>query len=138
MEDQNAFNTKRNELKDDALLSGKIIFDPKTADFSINPEQSVSSQRQPQELPNAISLEQNYPNPFNPQTTITYQIDTPQHVRLDVFNAQGQRIYTLMDGVQATGSHSIRFNAASLPSGVYMHRIYTETDAHMKKMLLVR
>ena len=47
---------------------------------------TVSSEK---ELPSTISLEQNYPNPFNPQTTITYQIDRPQHVRIDVFNGTG-------------------------------------------------
>ena len=96
---------------------------------------TVSSEK---ELPNAISLKQNYPNPFNPQTTITYQIDSPQHVRLDVFNAQGQRIQTLVDGVRAVGEYSIRFDAGGLPSGLYAYRLQTSGETRVRKMMLVR
>ncbi len=97
-----------------------------------------TSSENPQELPNAISLDQNYPNPFNPQTTITYQIDSPQNVRLDVFNAQGQRIQTLVDGVQTGGDHSVDFNADSLPSGVYVYRLQAGGEMLTRKMTLVR
>ena len=104
--------------------------------FRVN---TVSSEYEnPQELPNAISLKQNYPNPFNPRTTITYQIDAPQHVRLDVFNAQGQRIQTLVDGMRPAGQHSVRFDAGSLPSGLYVYRLQTRTETRVRKMMLVR
>ncbi len=97
-----------------------------------------TSSEAPQELPNTISLKQNYPNPFNPQTTITYQIDSPQHVRLDVFNAQGQRIQTLVDGMRATGDHSVRFDASGLPSGLYVYRLQASGETRVRKMMLVR
>ncbi len=97
-----------------------------------------TSSEAPQELPNAISLKQNYPNPFNPQTTITYQIDSPQHVRLDVFNTQGQRIQTLVDGMRAVGLHSVRFDAGGLPSGLYVYRLQASGETLVRKMMLVR
>ncbi len=96
---------------------------------------STSSEK---ELPNVISLKQNYPNPFNPQTTITYQIDRPQHVRIDVFNAQGQRIQTLVDGMRPAGQHSVRFDAGILPSGLYVYRLQAGAETLVQKMMLVR
>ena len=135
MENQSEFNAKRDKLKNDALLSGTISLTP--SGFYIDKPKSVSSEN-PQEIPNAISLDQNYPNPFNPQTTITYQIDSPQHVRLDVFNAQGQRIQTLVDGMRATGDHHISFDAAGLPSGVYVYRVQAGGEMLTRKMILVR
>lgn len=141
MDGQETLAQKRIELEDNGTLlsSGSLSINSRNQGFDIQDDKdSSTSSEAPQELPNAISLEQNYPNPFNPRTTITYQIDTPQHVRLDVFNAQGQRIQTLVDGMRATGDHHISFDAAGLSSGVYVYRIHTETEAHTRKMLLVR
>ena len=99
---------------------------------------NTSTSSETEEIPTTTSLDQNYPNPFNPQTTITYQIDSPQHVRLDVFNAQGQRIQTLVDGVRAVGEYSIRFDAGGLPSGLYAYRLQTSGETLVRKMMLVR
>ena len=133
VENHDTFQAKRVELwgDEEPIRTGCIAVPGSSCSTS-------TSSEAPQELPNAISLKQNYPNPFNPQTTITYQIDAPQHVRLDVFNAQGQRIQTLVDGMRPAGEYSVRFDAASLPSGVYMYRIYTPDGAHTRKMLLIR
>ena len=133
-DDTNDFNKKISDLEDvPEALSGPIC----GLGLGTLCDTSTSSEA-PQELPSAISLNQNYPNPFNPQTTITYQIDSPQHVRLDVFNAQGQRIQTLVDGVRAVGEYSIRFDAGGLPSGLYAYRLQTSGETRVRKMMLVR
>ena len=130
----NDFNAKISNLEDvPEALSGPIC----GLGLGTLCNTSTSSEA-PQELPSAISLNQNYPNPFNPQTTITYQIDSPQHVRLDVFNAQGQRIQTLVDGVRAVGGHSVRFDASGLPSGIYVYRVQAGGEILTRKMILVR
>ena len=131
VENHDTFQAKRVELwgDEEPIRAGCIAVPGSSCNTSTSSEK---------ELPNAISIKQNYPNPFNPQTTITYQIDSPQHVRLDVFNAQGQRIQTLVDGMRATGDHHISFDAAGLPSGVYVYRVQAGGEMLTRKMILVR
>lgn len=97
-------------------------------------------------LPQAYRLRQNYPNPFNPSTTIEFELPRASHVTLRVFNILGQHIATLVDELRSAGTHTLAWDAGSLPSGVYLYRLsargpgirpdgnYTET----KKMILVR
>ncbi len=89
-------------------------------------------------VPQSCRLEQNYPNPFNPSTTIVYQLARAQHVTLSVFNTLGQQVAVLVDGVQNAGTHSVKFSARNLPSGVYFYRLKSGQKQMVKKMLLVR
>ena len=70
-----------------------------------------------------IRLLQNYPNPFNPSTTISFELTSPEHIRLSIFTMLGQRVAVLADGQRAAGWHRIAFDAAHLPSGIYYYRL---------------
>jgi len=84
------------------------------------------------------SLSDAYPNPFNPTTTIRFTIPEAQHVRLVVRNALGVQLAVLKDGMCDTGTNSAIFDAANLPSGVYIYQLQTESTTLTKKMSLVR
>lgn len=88
--------------------------------------------------PDRIALEQNYPNPFNPATTITFSVPHRESVRLEVFNALGEKVATLVDGVQEPGEYHVQWNAGGSPSGVYFYRLTGEGFAATKKLMLVR
>lgn len=75
------------------------------------------------ENPAPFSLSQNYPNPFNPVTNITFSLAEAADIRLEVFNLQGQRVAVLATGPYAAGTHHIGFDAAHLPSGLYLYRL---------------
>lgn len=74
-------------------------------------------------VPVASFLAQNYPNPFNPSTTIRYGIAGPSQVTLRIFNALGQEVALLQDGVLDAGVHAVVFDARSLPSGMYWYTL---------------
>ncbi len=80
----------------------------------------------------------NYPNPFNPETTIRFDVRAPQQVRLEVFNALGQRVQVLVDGWVEAGVHEARFEAHTLPSGTYFSRLITEAGVFTSTMVLAR
>ena len=92
----------------------------------------------PSQLPKEFSLKQNYPNPFNPTTSIQYSIFSKQYVSLKVYNALGQEIITLVSQEQSAGTYSVDFNAANLPSGVYIYRLNSGKYFDEKKMLLLK
>lgn len=97
---------------------------------------SVGSEEPP--VPVSFRLHQNYPNPFNPETTISYQLHRTLHVRLEVFDAQGRLVQTLLDEPQVAGLHAEPFFAGTLPSGPYFYRLTTPDGTMTRQMVLVK
>ncbi|MFA5669721.1 MAG: endonuclease [Balneolaceae bacterium] len=97
-----------------------------------------NSEKELQEKPSTIVLNQNYPNPFNPQTIISYSLSKAGLVQLKVFNILGQEVSTLVNKTQIAGNYSITFDAANLPSGVYLYQLNTNGVSSSRKMLLIK
>jgi hypothetical protein len=89
-------------------------------------------------VPVKYNLSQNYPNPFNPTTNIRFAVPVAGMVSIKVYNLIGQEVATVMNEYQAAGTYDVDFNAANLPSGIYMYRITTEKYSEVKKMLLLK
>lgn len=88
--------------------------------------------------PEQSALYQNYPNPFTTSTRFFYGVDAPGHVTLEVFNALGQHIVTLVDRHHAPGRYNVVLNALDLGSGVYHSRLVTPTGITARPVLLLR
>jgi hypothetical protein len=91
---------------------------------------------------NSFSLTQNYPNPFNPSTTIEYNIETPSHVSLKIYNLIGDEMATLVNSRQDAGSYVVSFNTSKgmykFPSGVYFYRLQAGTSISTKRLILMK
>jgi hypothetical protein len=90
-----------------------------------------------------VHLYQNMPNPFNSQTVITYELESPARVRLEIYNLLGQNVRTLVEGGQAGGSHRVLWDGRDLvgriaPAGVYTFRLATDSGVITRKMLFLR
>jgi hypothetical protein len=92
-------------------------------------------------------LLQNVPNPFNPSTTIAYDLApdsagrTP--VRLDVFDARGRLVRTLVRSDPGPGHHRVRWNGDDpggrpLPSGLYFYRLRAGGETFERALVLAR
>ncbi|RJP75577.1 MAG: T9SS C-terminal target domain-containing protein [Candidatus Zixiibacteriota bacterium] len=79
-----------------------------------------------------------YPNPFNPATRIVYQLAQPAPVTLKIYNQQGGIVATLIDGVQDPGHHEFIWEAAGLPSGVYLYRVTAGGKSAGGKLVLLK
>jgi hypothetical protein len=84
------------------------------------------------------ALHQNFPNPFNPTTQIAFDLVESGHVTLTVFNPMGQEVTKLVNGNLGAGTHSVSFNAAGLPSGIYFYRLNVNGFSADMKMLLMK
>ena len=84
------------------------------------------------------ALHQNYPNPFNPATQIRYDVGQDGPVTLSIFNALGQKVRTLVDAAQGTGSYTVSFDAAGLSSGIYYVQMTANGYRDVRKMMLLK
>jgi len=89
-------------------------------------------------LPEKTELYQNYPNPFNPSTRIGYQLPASDFVTLKVYDVLGKEVKTLVNERQNAGNHSVQFNAANLPNGVYFYRLQAGNYSAIRKILLLK
>ena len=89
-------------------------------------------------MPGVYVLHQNYPNPFNPVTAITFVLPTVGNIRLRVFDMVGQDVALIASGIYSAGSHTIIFNGADLPSGIYFYTLYDGSETVTRKMILMK
>jgi hypothetical protein len=109
-----------------------------------------------EEIPDNFLLYQNYPNPFNPETTIKFDIPKAPlsfgegrtngalGVRLNIYNALGQQVITLINQSLKPGSYFVNWNAANYQSGVYFCVLYVGDNtingvfSASKRMILIK
>ena len=94
-------------------------------------------------LPAQTALLANYPNPFNSRTQIPYHLAAPGMVRLELYNALGQRVRTLVDQFQTAGAYQVPWDArdgqgAAVSSGVYVTRLYYPDGRQTRRLLLLK
>ncbi|MBN1482928.1 T9SS C-terminal target domain-containing protein [candidate division KSB1 bacterium] len=100
-------------------------------------ETDVKTGKSDVKYPDAFALT-NHPNPFNPETTIEFALEKNQFVSLEIRNLQGELVETLKSKMCGAGSHTVTWNAAHQPSGLYLCRLRGEHFSQVRKMLLVR
>lgn len=89
-----------------------------------------------------LRLAQNQPNPFRAATQLRFDLPRAETVRLDVFDVNGRRVRTLVDGMLPAGSHQVDWdsrgdNRESLSSGVYHYRLSAGGQMVERKMVLL-
>jgi PKD repeat protein len=89
-------------------------------------------------VPESFALQQNYPNPFNPVTVINYTVAVTGKVNIKVYDILGNEVSILVNSVMSPGVYNSKFNASSLPSGIYIYRMEAEGVNISKKMLLLK
>lgn len=89
-------------------------------------------------VPRSFELKQNYPNPFNPVTTIDYIITADSDVEISVYDINGRKVKTLIDGYQSAGEYSVNFSASEIPSGVYLYKLRSGRHVETRKMILLK
>ncbi len=95
------------------------------------------------EVPVKFSLSQNYPNPFNPSTNINFNLESPSHVSLKIYNSRGQLVRTLVNHTLTAGEHSVSWNGkdqqqSALASGIYVYQMQAGSSSVVRKMIFLR
>ncbi len=91
------------------------------------------------QAPKGYFLSQNYPNPFNPTTEIKFSTAKREKVQLKIFDAVGQELETIFEGVvEPNKVTKVNFNASKYSSGVYYYKLITPEWTSSKKMILMK
>lgn len=131
--------TKRNNYSytDVDLVDGNYVYRLKQVDFSGAFEYSDEILVEIN-APTVFGIEQNYPNPFNPTTNIKYSVTEPSFVKLAVYNMLGEEVSVLKNEYMTSGTFNATFDAASLPSGIYICKLETSYAVSAIKMMLMK
>ncbi len=85
-----------------------------------------------------MALHQNFPNPFSANTSITFDLPSSTNVSLKVFDALGNEVRTLVDGIRPMGRSTVILNAEHLESGQYLARLVANGVSRTIVMVVVR
>jgi hypothetical protein len=89
-------------------------------------------------LPTQFALDRNYPNPFNASTVIEYQLPEISDVKLEVYNLIGEKVATLVNGLEEPGHKSVTWDASEVSSGLYFYRLTAGGFTETKRMTLLK
>ena len=83
-----------------------------------------------------------YPNPFSRNTSISFNLAKATNVRMRVYNAIGQLVKTVIDGVCEAGANVLHWNGRDnkgriLPNGIYLYSLETEGYKGTGKMIML-
>ncbi len=92
----------------------------------------------PSSLPARPTLVAGYPNPFREQTALSYDLPAAGPVRLVVYDLMGREVATLVDALQAAGRHTVRWDAAARPPGLYLARLQTPAGTAVRTLVRVQ
>jgi len=90
-----------------------------------------------------FELKQNIPNPFEKSTTIAYEVNEKGFVTLEIFDAWGKQLTTLVNEIKHPGYHEAVFNptkslkGVQLNNGFLMYRLSVDGKSSARKMLFI-
>ncbi|HEY7750862.1 MAG TPA: T9SS type A sorting domain-containing protein, partial [Ignavibacteriaceae bacterium] len=66
--------------------------------------------------------------------------DLPEqgNVELKLFNTLGEEVMVILNEQLQAGTHRVNLNAGSLPSGVYVYKLITNSLQFSNKMILLK
>lgn len=101
-------------------------------------ETPVSVEERISVIPTDYALLQSYPNPFNASTILNFNLPEPGFVTLRVFDVLGREIETVTEKDYPAGAFTVQWNAADIPSGMYIVRMQVNGFEAMDKLILQR
>lgn len=81
-----------------------------------------------------------YPNPFEGSTTIDFTVPVTGIVSIKVYNAIGEHVETLYEGIaEKEIEYTVVFNATEHPKGIYYYNLLGGNNINItKKLILIK
>jgi hypothetical protein len=114
---------------------GNVFFDMNDADFEII-DATTSVDLAAAEVPR-LDIR---PNPFAGSARIAFTLERPGRTTVDVIDAAGRRVASLLDGERGAGAHTLSWNGRDfaerrVASGVYFVRLLAEGETRLARVV---
>ena len=112
-----------------------LLFNDGNGNFVENPITIIQTPNSEPQTPNLTC----FPNPFHTSTQFTFNLKDESNVAITIYDHSGKKVNIINPGLMSPGNHSVEFNSANLPSGIYFYSLEVngiKTDT--KKMTLMR
>lgn len=101
---------------------------------------NATGEPQPEIDPGKI---RSFPNPFMNNSTISYALKQSENVNITVYNIKGERVNSLVSGIQSQGEHSTIWNGNDsngnpVSSGLYFYKVKAGNNTQIINTLLLR
>ena len=90
-----------------------------------------------------FTISEAFPNPFNPSTSLIFNVNKEEMVKITIYDLLGNRIKNLVNDHYSKGSHSISWHARNnqgqtVSAGVYLYKVQAGEFQSTKKMILLK
>jgi endonuclease/exonuclease/phosphatase family metal-dependent hydrolase len=89
-------------------------------------------------LPDDFELFTAYPNPFNGATSLSFYIEQPSNVNLEIFDILGRKVATLQRGWLVKGIYRVDLSGDGTSSGIYFARLQYLSKSQTIKLTLLK
>jgi len=87
-------------------------------------------------LPTIVSLSPVTPNPATSSTQIIYTVPAEASVQLELYNALGDKVRTLVSEIQKQGRYTLQLNTTGLAEGTYFLRLSSQGNVVSREVVL--
>jgi hypothetical protein len=79
-----------------------------------------------------------HPNPFSNTTTVSYKVETPSNISIELLNILGQTIEVLRNDYSDSGTYQLPLNVSNLTSGMYSVRMRSGSSSIVVPVWVIR
>ena len=141
---ENPFTVRITDVHGQVLVQSGIPFSPgNTFDGDSQFPLCGTSTSSPPASAKLVTLDPPHPNPFNPSTTLSFHLARAGQVKLQIFDADGRTVTTLVDEFMDSGRHELRWagrdqNGRPVVSGVYFAQLRMADRSQTQRLVLVQ
>ncbi len=115
------------------FTSGRAIL------FTTNPPDNfLGSKSFESVVPQDFVLGEAFPNPFNARTSVEFAIPRSGELKAGIYDLNGRFLLNVGAGNYKAGSHRLEFDAANLPTGMYLLRVEIAGYSCQRKLTLLK
>jgi hypothetical protein len=118
----------------------KLIFTPQAlepADFTYSGVSQTMCAKNPVAFV-GYTLNQNYPNPVGGRSVIRLSLQKKQALQLDLYDAVGVKVKTLLNGEIGEGTHEVAIHAADFASGIYFYTLRASNGFRQTRLMQIQ